>query len=144
MSCEIRKLTPAELPAILALWKAAGLPTKPAGRDHPERLQIEMEQYPDNFIGAFSGERLVGVVLASWDGRKGWVNRVAVHPEFRRRGVGEALIAAAERELGRRGALIIAALIETDNVPSIRLFESCDYVAHGGNVYMTKRKGQDV
>lgn len=143
MSIEMRKLTPAELPDLLRLWRDAGLPTKPAGRDHPDRLRREMESYPDNFIGAFVDGRLVGSVLATWDGRKGWINRVAVLPECRRQGIGQTLIKAAEEELEGRGALIIAALIEVDNTSSRRLFERTGYADYGEIAYVSKRKEGD-
>jgi len=47
------------------------------------------------FFGLFQGEELVGSVLASHDERKGWLNRLAVAPNHRRRGPARRLIAAA-------------------------------------------------
>jgi len=144
MSVVLRRLGADHLDALLELWREAGLPIKPGGRDHPERLRRELEDHPDNFIGAFEGDALVGAALATWDGRKGWINRVAVRPRHRRAGIARLLIAEAERELERRGALIIAALIETDNLASRRLFVDCGYAEYGDIVYATKRKGPDV
>jgi len=102
-----------------------------------------MERNPDNFIGVFHDSRLIGAVLATWDGRKGWINRVAVHPDYRRRGTGSALIKAAEEELESRGALVIAALIEVDNTRSRRLFQGIGYLDYGEIVYVSKRKEAD-
>lgn len=144
MTAVVRRLAPAELPALIELWQAAGLPIKTGGRDRIDRLKREMDDYPGDFIGAFVGPALVGAVLATWDGRKGWINRVAVHPSHRRRGIAGLLIAAAERELESRGALIIAALIETDNDPSRKLFERAGYDDYGEIVYVSKRKGPDA
>lgn len=144
MVLAVRELTPAFIPQVLSLWHAAGLPVKPSGRDHPKRLEQEIAAYPRNFIGAFDGERLVGVVVATWDGRKGWINRLAVHPEYRRQKVGQALISEAEQELERRGALIIAALIEPENDASLKLFESCGFQEYPDIVYISKRKSPDV
>lgn len=102
-----------------------------------------MEQYPDNFIGTFDDGALIGAVLATWDGRKGWINRLAVHPNYRGRGIGRRLLEAAEDELEGRGALIIAALIEVDNAHSRRLFEQTGYADYGEIVYVSKRKEAD-
>lgn len=144
MAITFRHLTSASVQDVLSLWQAAGLPVKQSGRDHPDRLRQEITSYPRNFIGAFDRARLVGVVVATWDGRKGWINRLAVHPEYRRRRVGQALIAEAERELDQRGALIIAALIEPDNDASLKLFENCGFQEYPNIVYVSKRKGTDV
>jgi len=140
----IRKLDPSYVDDIIALWNAAGLAIKPGGRDRPEALAAEIKAYPDNFIGAFAGDRIVGVVLATWDGRKAWINRLAVSPDCRRSGIAARLVAAAEEELDRRGALIIAALIEGDNDASIAFFRDAGYAVYDGVVYVTKRKGPDV
>jgi ribosomal protein S18 acetylase RimI-like enzyme len=144
MVIAVRELTPAFIPQVLPLWHAAGLQVKPSGRDHPKRIEQEIAAYPHNFIGAFDGERLVGVVVATWDGRKGWINRLAVHPEYRRQKLGQALITAAEQELERRGALIIAALIEPDNDASLKLFESSGFDKYPDIVYVSKRKEPNV
>jgi len=139
----IRNLTSADIPELIALWHASGLPLKEAGRDRPDMLKRELETYPNNFIGAFEEGELIGVVLATWDGRKGWINRLAVRPDRRRSGVALALVKAAEAELERRGAMIIAAMIEPENETSIRFFASAGYEDYRV-VYVTKRKGKDV
>lgn len=144
MSIVVRRLASAELPALVELWRASGLPIKPGGRDRKDRLERELKDYPGDFIGAFDGPALVGAVLATWDGRKGWINRLAVHPSHRRQGIARMLIAAAERELDDRGALIIAALVETDNTPSRELFGRAGYEDYGEIVYVSKRKDPDA
>ena len=47
----------------------------------------------------------MGSAMAGFDGHRGWVYYVAVHPEYRRRGIGTALMQAADdalRQLGCR------------------------------------------
>jgi ribosomal protein S18 acetylase RimI-like enzyme len=113
--------------ALLMLWRGAGLEFRPRGRDSADQLRRQMADNREGFIGAYLGGRLVGAVLATDDGRRGWINRLAVHPEFRRRGVAQALIDAAEKLLRSRGLHIIAALVEEDNQSSCRLFEASGY-----------------
>jgi tRNA-Thr(GGU) m(6)t(6)A37 methyltransferase TsaA len=113
------------------LWQQAGLPFRPHGRDAPERLVDEIVRVPDLFLGAFDAVRsdeLVGIVIATSDGRKGWINRLAVDPRWRGKGIATALIGEAERALVRRGLLLVAALIEPDNLPSLSLFRKLGYV----------------
>ena len=55
--------------------------------------------FPGGFIGAFADGKLVGIVVATHDGRKGWINRLAVHPDYRRRGIAKKLIEEAEEYL---------------------------------------------
>lgn len=96
------------------------------------------------FIGAFEGDRLVGVVIVSSDMRKGWVNRLAVDPEYRRRGVAKRLIVESEKALRRQGIRIFCALIDEDNAASKRLFETCGYEEHRDIIYFSRHRTDDI
>jgi len=103
-----------------------------------------MSRDPELFLGAFEKGKMVGSAVASFDGRRGWINRLAVIPEARRRGIGKQLIERAEKLLRQQGALIIAAHIESENVSSLKLFEKSGYKAHRDIVYVSKRERDDV
>ena len=135
----IRPLGAADVAAVLALWRVAGLPHRPAGRDRPDALAAQIGAAGGLFLGAECGRELVGTVLGSIDGRqKGWVNRLAVDPRFRRRGLAARLLAAAEEQLAARGALLVAALVESGNTPSLDLLRGSGYEPVDGIVYLRK------
>ena len=69
----------------------------------------------------------MGTVLGTNDTRKAWINRLAVHPEYRRRAIGARLVRECERVLRKRGLEMFAALIEPDNVGSAAFFRSLGY-----------------
>ena len=141
---KIRRLNINDYWELIRLWSKAELPFKPKGRDSPESIAEQMEANPDFFIGAFENGKLVGAVIASSDTRKGWINRLAVDPDFRHRGVAKALIAEAEKALRRRGIRIFCALIEDSNSASKELFRKCGYVEHHDIIYFSKRDSDDV
>ena len=130
--------------AIRALWEEAGLPIKRAGRDSREQFSAQMARGCQTVLGVRDGERLIGVVVATHDGRKGWINRLAVHPDYRRRGLARHLIAQAEDALRAQGMRIVAALVEEWNEASLALFQATGYVLHRDIFYMTKRESNDV
>ncbi len=141
---EVHNLTISDYEQMIGLWQEAGLPFKPHGRDQKVAIQAQMEANPDFFIGAFEDDKLVGTVVASTDGRRGWINRLAVDPDFRRRRIAKTLIAEAERILRRYGVRIFSALIDEENIGSMELFKSCDYREHRDIVYFSKRDSQQV
>lgn len=133
-----------DYPRILALWRAAGLPIKSAGRDSQEAFERQMAGGVQTVIGVETeAGDLVGVALTTHDGRKGWINRLAVHPEWRRNGVAKTLIAAAEETLHNQGIDVIAALIEPENDSSLALFLGAGYKEFQGLHYVSKRSSED-
>jgi ribosomal protein S18 acetylase RimI-like enzyme len=141
---EIRSLTISDYDQIVALWQKAGLSYKPEGRDRKDTIRSQMAVNPDFFLGAFEGVRLLGVLVVSTDGRRGWINRLAVDPNCRRKGVAKALISEAERILREHGMRIFCALIEDTNSGSMQLFKDCGYRAHRDIVYFSKRDSDRV
>ncbi|MCX6027961.1 MAG: GNAT family N-acetyltransferase [Chloroflexi bacterium] len=132
-------LTVADYAAILELWRHAGLPVRAEGRDAPEAFARQMASGIQRVIGLRDGERLVAVAVLTHDGRKGWINRLAVDPVYRRRGLAQTLIAEAERWFTEAvGLEIWAALLEAENHTSQALFDDLGY-RRGNIVYVSKR-----
>jgi len=57
----------------------------------------------DLFLIAEIGGKVLGTTLAGFDGVRGWVHHVVVHPVYQRRGVAASLMAAAEAGLKEMG-----------------------------------------
>jgi predicted GNAT family acetyltransferase len=136
-------LTVDDYDAIIRLWKQAGLRSvRLQGGDSRDAFTAQLAA-GQTAIGLEDEGLLVGAVLVAHDTRKGWINRLAVHPEHRRKGYATELIAAAEQELRAMGLQIFAVLIEADNSVSQELFAREGYKAHQV-VYMSKRSADEV
>lgn len=144
LQIEVRTLTRDELALIGPLWIVAGLSARPLGRDSLDQLIAQWKANVTGFIGAFDDVMLIGSVLATDDGRRGWINRLAVHPSYRHAGLGRRLITAAEDVLKGRGLQITAALIDDHNSASQSLFKSCGYELLPEILYYSKRESPDV
>lgn len=141
---EIRQLNFDSYDSIIGLWQTAGLPYKPKGRDGKQDMRKEFERNPDLMLGAFEGDELIGVIIGTDDGRKGWINRLAVSPQHRQRGVAKELINALEKALKKRGRKIICTLVEDWNETSLNLFKKVGYIKHDDIFYLSKREDNDV
>ena len=144
MEIQIRKLVPSDYDDIIALWKRAGLSHRPLGRDSRGAISAQMDQSPELFLGAYDGDSLIGVVIGSDDGRKGWINRLAVDPSYRRQGVATRLVAEIEENLRSRGRKIICTLVEDWNESSIDFFKECGYIRHDDISYLSKRESPEI
>lgn len=112
---------------ITELWKKAGLDFKPNGRDSLENIKKQLDKHPDMILGVLDNEKLVAVTFITDDGRKGWINRLAVDPGYQRKGIAKKLIAMAEQIFKSKGIKLYAALIEKENNKSQNLFLKMSY-----------------
>ena len=112
---------------MIALFRVSGLNPKTKGRDSPRSFSEQLRRNRRSYLGAFDGDRLAGVVLGTSDTRKGWINRLAVHPDYRRRSIARRLVRACERVLRQQGLRMFAALIEPENRASEAFFRSLGY-----------------
>lgn len=141
---EIRPYHPQEYSELLTLWQASGLDHRPRGRDSEAGLAAVCEAEPELFLVAVADGRLVGSIMGSHDGRKGWINRLAVEPSRQRRGIARKLVERLERFFNRRGIGVVAALVDGDDAPSHPLFEALGYKRHPAISYYTKRESSDT
>jgi len=139
----LRHLTVDDYDAILALWQHAGLDTiRPQGRDSREAFADQLAR-GQVVLGLEEAGRLVACIVITDDTRKGWINRLAVDPGYRRQGLAARLIVEAEQALREKGIHVFAALIEHENVASLTLFQREGYKTHNV-VYVSKRDGEDA
>ena len=79
------------------------------------------------FFVAEKDSTVIGTVMAGYDGHRGWLYSVAVHPEHRKQGVGSALIKRAEHELANRGCLKVNLQIIAGNEAVAAFYNSLGY-----------------
>jgi len=140
----IRSLEPNDYERVCAVWSAAGLSTRPHGRDGRAAFLRQLARFPTSYLLAEIGGEAVGVILGTHDERKGWINRLAVRPEYRRRGIARRLIAACEHALHEQGIEIVAVLVERANPASARLFAAAGYAADVPVHYFRKLSRPDI
>lgn len=140
----IRELKIEDYEALVELWEEAGLPYKPQGRDSRSDIERQLKQNTSIYLVAETEGRMVGVVLGSHDGRKGWINRLAVLTAYRKCGIGRRLVEEVENRLRRIGIVIFACFIEDWNEISMNFFRRLGYNRHTDIFYLSKRDKPDI
>jgi ribosomal protein S18 acetylase RimI-like enzyme len=140
----IHELSLKDYKRIVDTWNQAGMHAKLKGRDRPDSLRKQLASGTVFILGDVKGGLLRGVIVVSNDGRKGWMNRLAVLPRFRDQGIATGLIKEAENRLRKMGIEIFAAHIEEENKPSHQLFEKLGYVPATDIIYFVKRLRDEV
>ncbi|MBU1014329.1 MAG: GNAT family N-acetyltransferase [Bacteroidetes bacterium] len=140
----IRNFELSDYDTLIGLWTAADLPFKSKGRDTKQNIRKELQRGCASILIAELNNIAIGTVFATQDGRKGWINRLAVIPEFRKQGIGKMLVEKAESILIEKGIGIIACLIEDYNKTSLATFQKLGYNEFKGIHYLTKRIHPDI
>ncbi|MGB4503387.1 MAG: GNAT family N-acetyltransferase [Syntrophaceticus sp.] len=112
--CQIERAQAADINAMLDLWRF--IPGIGIGQgDTNESLRAFMERNPSTCLVLRVDGRLIGTVLGGFDGRRGYIYHLAVHPDDRGRGYGKALLDRVCRELNALGAPKIHLFVFNDN-----------------------------
>ena len=121
---DIRPADPDDIAAVLALWRDAAAPTM---TDDPDALGALLTRDPGALLVAESSGRIVGTVIAAWDGWRGSVYRIAVAPAFRRDGLGRRLLNEAEERLRRVGARRMHAIVVGTDARALGFWQASDW-----------------
>jgi ribosomal protein S18 acetylase RimI-like enzyme len=127
----IRPFEPADTEAVLAVWRDAfphysGADALPH-RDPLRSIAMKCATQPELFFVALCGGRIVGTLMAGYDGHRGWLYSLGVTAGARRVGIGRALIAHAEAALAARGCVKVNLQVMADNDDACRFYEALGY-----------------
>jgi ribosomal protein S18 acetylase RimI-like enzyme len=115
-----------DVPLVLDLWELARS-EHASTPDRAEDLKRLVLRSPGALLLAESDRGVAGVLIAVWDGWRGNLYRLAVHPEHRRDGIGRALVRAGEEHLRRQGASRVTALVAYDDPVAAAFWDSVGY-----------------
>ena len=114
MNLPIRAASADDVAAVLQLWREAAQPTS---TDTEAAVSALVAHDPGALMVAEGSGRIVGTVIAGFDGWRCHLYRLAVAPDRRRRGIGTALLDAAHRRFesfgGRRADAMVLERNET-------------------------------
>ena len=125
MSVQLRAFDRPDADAVVALWTAAGLtrPWNDPYRDIDRKLTVQ----PELFLVAVDAERIVGSVMAGYDGHRGWLYYLAVDPVRRGERIGSSLVAHAERLLSSMGCPKVQLMVRPENAAARGFYEALGY-----------------
>lgn len=124
----LRPAVVAEVSAVLEFWQEAA---EDAHRPSDSAAAVEalIARDPGALLLAVDGRgRILGSVIAGWDGWRCHVYRLAVRPDSRRRGIGGLLVQAAEERFREFGGTRADAMVLKDNGLAAQAWRAAGYV----------------
>ena len=118
---EIRIFRASDQDQVIALWEACDLVV--AWNLPSLDISRKVDFQPDLFFVAEENARIVGTVMAGYEGHRGWVNYLAVSPDCRGQGLGRQLMQFAEEQLLAIGCPKINLQVRGTNAEVIAFYE---------------------
>ncbi|SDU90371.1 GNAT family acetyltransferase [Pseudomonas mucidolens] len=111
---------------VSALWQAVFAYDTPQSRP---ALAIDRKLAVDDglFFVATDKKTVIGTLMAGYDGHRGWLYSVAVHPDYRRQGLGTSLVRHGEQALSALGCMKINLQISGGNDAVATFYETLGY-----------------
>jgi len=125
---------------VIELWSECGLvvPQNNPELDIERKLKVNPEWF---LVGELDG-RIIATCMAGYEGHRGWINYLAVSPQYRRRGFAAKLMQEAEKILQNAGCPKINLQVRTSNKDVIEFYKSVGF-SKDDVISMGKRLVQD-
>jgi ribosomal protein S18 acetylase RimI-like enzyme len=126
-SIQIRPFELQDEEAVISLWRQCEL-VRPVNDPHKD-IRRKLAVRPDLFLVGVVDGKIIASVMAGYDGHRGWINYLAVAPEYQRHGYGRAIVAEVERLLRAEGCAKINLQVRTNNERVIEFYRRIGFVA---------------
>lgn len=123
MDVTIHEMDIKDYPEIYRLWEMSenlGI----GKSDSRYRIEEFLKRNPGMSYVAWKDDKIVGTVLCGHDGRRGYIHHLMVHPDYRRKGIGQSLVSRCMYALTRIGIQKCHLFVYEDNEGGIKFWES--------------------
>ena len=126
--------------AVIELWERCEL-TRPWNNPNVD-IERKLKVNPEMFLVGMIDGKVAATVMGGYEGHRGWVNYLAVDPQYRRQGLGRQMMEAVEKKLLEKGCPKINIQIRGDNSEALAFYDKIGYKTED-RVSMGKRLIED-
>lgn len=134
----IRKMIIEDYDEVYALWMSCagmGLNNLDDSKDGIDKF---IKRNPDTCFIAESENKLVGVIMAGNDGRRGYIYHTAVNPQYRKQGIASQLVNTVVQALKQCGINKVALVVFGGNQQGNDFWENLGFKVREDLVYRNR------
>ncbi|MCK4380073.1 MAG: GNAT family N-acetyltransferase [Candidatus Lokiarchaeota archaeon] len=117
---KIEKFTIELYEEIVLLWRKAGISV--GSSDTREELERVLQRNPNLFLIGKKLNKVIGVVIGGFDGRRGYVHHLAVDPDYQKKGYGKMIMDELIEKFRKIGVHKIHLFIEKYNKNAVEFY----------------------
>lgn len=106
--------------------------------DSEQGINKFLQRNPDTCFVALQDEKVVGVIMAGSDGRRGYIYHTAVNPLYRKRGIATALVETVMQAMKNIGINKVALVVFEHNEGGNKFWERLGFTERNDLVYRNK------
>ena len=121
----IRPFQMADKATLVSLWQLCELtvPWNNPYKDIARKLKIQ----PELFLVGVQNRLLIASVMGGYDGHRGWINYLAVHPDFQGQGYAQQMMKSVESELRKIACPKINLQIRSGNAKVMKFYQKLGF-----------------
>ncbi len=121
----VRPYQPDDEQQVIELWHRCDLVVP--WNDPKYDIELKLKIQPHLFLVAAIENLIVATVMAGYEGHRGWINYLAVLPDYQRQGIGRLMMTKAEAELKKLGCPKVNLQIRAKNQSVIAFYEKIGF-----------------
>ena len=107
---------------VIELWKKTGISV--SSSDTKEELEKMYNRNPQLFLLGKMKEKVVGVVMGGFDGRRGYLHHLAIDPEYQKKGYGRLMVDNLIKKFRKLGVHKVHLFIEKNNKEVVKFYQN--------------------
>ena len=111
---------------IVNLWRVV-FPENPAWNDPLSDIRRKLSVQRELFLIAELENKIVGTIMAGFDGHRGWVHLLAVLPEYRKQNIGRELMQRVENDIQSTGCAKLNLQVRANNKGVVEFYSKLGY-----------------
>lgn len=110
---------------VYKLWQECGISLGKS--DSEDEIQKFISMNPETSLVGTIDNKIIGCVLGGYDGRRGLIHHLAVHPDYQGNDYGTILMECLENKFKEKGVVKISFWVQNSNIGVVDFYEKLGY-----------------